>query len=141
MGYSDPKYYAREIELLADSSISTGTYTAGSANTLATAIPLPRFERRQKVLTVKVVTKTPSKAGSTGPVTLNFLNGTATFAVATVGTGTAGTEVVVVPTANNTFTASGSATVTVLGTATASGDTFGAYELFFETQELYDKTA
>ena len=136
MGYTDQKYHTRRIELFVDSNVATGTFTAGAACTLAAAFAIPRFEKRTKVTTVKVVTKTASKAGSTGPVTLNFLNGTNTFAVATVGTGAAGTEVVVAATANNTFTASGSATVTVLGTATASADTFGAYEVFFENTEL-----
>jgi len=135
MGYSDQKYYQRASHMVADSNYATGTFTAGTS-TLATAFAIPKFQRRSVVLAVKVITKTAAKAGATGPVTLNFLNGTNTFAVSTVGTGTAGTEVVVTPTANNTFTASGSATVTVLGTATASGDTYGAYEVWFETQEL-----
>lgn len=136
MGYSDQKYYGRDDVFVADSAVATGTFTAGAANTLAAAVILPKFNRRTALTNVKVITKTASKAGSTGPVTLNFLNGTNTFAVATVGTGSAGSQVDVTPTANNTFTATTGPTVTVLGTATASADTFGAYEIIFETQEL-----
>lgn len=136
MGYSDQKFYTRGLELMADSNIATGTYTSGTS-TLASAFPLPTFKRRTSITQVKVITKTASKAGSTGPVTLNFLNGTTTFAVATVGTGTAGSQVDVTPTTPSTFTASSGPTVTVLGTATASGDTYGAYEVFFETNELF----
>lgn len=136
MGYSDQKYIVRNLDFVADSGVATGTYTAGAANTLAAAFALPTFPRRSRITYVKVITKTASKAGSTGPVTLNFLNGTTTFAVATVGTGSVGSEVNVTPTTPSTFAALAGPTVTVLGTATASADTYGAYEVFFESNEL-----
>lgn len=138
MGYPDQKYHTRRLEMVADSNIATTTYTVSGANTLTAAVPFPVFNRRSKVTAVKVVTKTAAVVGSTGPNKLNFLRGTDTFAIATVGTGTAGSEVVVAVTSLNTFTASQGPTVTVTGTATASAGTIGAYEIFFEVTELFD---
>lgn len=137
MSYSDQKYYARGLELVADSGVATGTFTASGSCNQTTQFVLPKFNRRSLVTAVSVLTKTAAVVGATGPLTLNFLNGTSTFAVCTVGTGTAGSVVVATPTANNTFTASGGPSVTVLGTSTASGGTLGTYEVFFEVQELY----
>ena len=136
MGYSDAKYYARPQVMVADPDVATGTITASGSNAVATAFTLPTFNRRTAVNKVKAVIKTAPATNLT-VVTLNFLNGTSTFAVATIGTNAAGSVVEVTPTANNTFTASGQPTVTVIGTGTASAQSYGAYEVFFESQELY----
>lgn len=138
MGYSDQKFYARPQTMQADSGVATGTFTAGAACNQPLAFALPKFDRRTKVTNVKVVVKTASAANTTA-VTLNFLNGTSTFAVVAITptTATAGSEVAATMTlANATFSAASGPSVTVLGTATASAQTYGAHEVFFEVQEL-----
>lgn len=163
MGYSDQKYYSRPMEIMGQSAVLTGTLTASStANAIAAAAyRIPKFIKRTKVNAGKFVVKT---AATTGAQVFSLLNGTNTFATATnTSTNAAGTEFTITLTntastavsTQTTTLANGSTvvstvttttdwsifgtgtgiTVAVSGTATASGDSFGAHDLWLEVQE------
>lgn len=163
MGYSDQKFYARYS---ADAVISqvTGTATASStANNATTANVLPAFRRKTKINNLSVIVKTAGKASTT--LALAFLNGTVVFATVPTGTATAGsvlngtltnTASTSVSTFTNTlpnggtqvgtittttdysvFALGSSPTVNVTGTATASADTVGSHEVYWEEQEQF----
>ena len=166
MGFSDQKYILSQFALLADSAVATGTATASStANSIATIFPLPTHAAKYQYNGFKVVVKTAPAANTS--LQLNFLNGTTTFATLPVGTASAtagatinatmtNTAVVTTSTVTNTLangstqvgtvttttdyrqfgTATGP-TVTVTGTATASAQTIGAYELWAGLQQLF----
>lgn len=165
MGFSDQKYYDRGQNFLADSKAFTGTYTASSAaNALAAAtIGIASFNRKSVINSMQFVVVTAPKTGQT---IVSILNGTNTFATMTASsTATAGTVLKATMTntaslSTNTFTntlPNGSTvvltnttttnwavigtgtqpTVAVNGTATASADTWGAYEVEAEVQELF----
>lgn len=163
MGYSDQKYYSRPLHLIGQSAVLVGTLTASSASNAiaAAAYRIPKFIRPAKVIDAKVVVKT---ASTTGQQVLSLLNGTNTFATATnTSTNAAGTEVTftmtntasTATTTQTTTLANGSTvvgtittttdwrifgtntgiTVAVAGTATASGDSFGAFDLWLDQHE------
>lgn len=137
MGYSDQKFYTRVYDRVTEATIATGTATASGANTLTSQGRLPRFPRRTQINTVRVEVITAPAANLTN-VVLAFLNGTATFATATIGTNTAGSTVTgSVTAANAVLAADTKPTMTVIGTATASGQNYGSYDVYFETQELF----
>ena len=121
--------------------VGLATYTAvGTGTALASALTIvnfPPFIRRTKVANVQVLVVTAPNAGATGLV-INFLNGTSTFAVATIGTLTAGQVASAsITTANTTFAAAGQATGTAVSTATTAGVAGGVYAIWFDQQELY----
>lgn len=162
MGYSDQKYYDRQPNLVADSKYFSSTYTASNAAT-GTGVP-PVFGTFGRNTVVNGVTLTVVTAPKIGSTVLTFLQGTHTYALATISsTATYGT--IVAATMTNTASVStntqtttlpngstvvgtlttttnwayfGSGTapvVTVIGSATASADTWGAYEVFTVAQE------
>lgn len=163
MGYSDQKYYARPLHLLGQSGVLVGTLTASStANAIAAAAyRIPKFIRPAKVIDAKLVVKT---ASTTGSQVISLLNGTNTFATTTnTSTNAAGTEITftmtntastavstqtttlpngstVVGTITTTtdwriFGTNTGVTVAVGGTGTASGDSFGAFDLWVDQHE------
>lgn len=163
MAYSDQKYYDRQPNIIADSKYFNSTYTASVATAIGTGVApvLGTFGRNTVIKSMALTVVTPPKIG---PTTITFLQGTNTFAVATISsTATYGTIVAVtfsntasLSTNTQTFTlangstvistntsttnwayfGSGTApTVTVIGSATASADTWGAYEVITVAQE------
>lgn len=164
MGYSDQKFYSKETYMAADSTVATGTITASGANNVATAFPLPVETSPRQMVGIRAVVKTAPATNLTN-VNMNFLNGTNTFAVVTIGTLTAGqtaigtlTNTASTAVTTQTITASSGAvttntitsttnwakigsssaiTVTVNGTGTASAQNYGAYELYFDEQLLF----
>lgn len=162
MGYTDQKYYSRPLHLLGQSGALVGTQTASGTTTVAgAAYRIPKFIRPAKVIDAKLVVKT---ASTTGTQVINLLNGTNVFASATnTSTNAAGTEVnftmtntaSTATTTQTTTLANGSTvvgtittttdwrifgtatgvTVQVVGTATASGDSFGAFDLWVDQHE------
>ena len=138
MSYSDAKYDARVWVRAADAA-SFGTATASAtdgANTTPT-VYLPQFDRRTRINALKLIVTTIPDSGSTALVA-QFLNGTSTFATVTLTTATAGQVLTgSVTAANAIFAADSQPTITVTGTATASGDAQGAYHIDWEQQELY----
>jgi len=165
MGYSDSKYYSRPLGIMGQSALITGTLTASStANALAaSAFRIPKFLHRSKVVGGKFVVKT---ASTTGQQVFGLLNGTNTFATATnTSTNAAGSEFLITltntastaVTTQTTTLPNGSTvistvttttdwsilgsgtgiTITVNGTATASGDSYGAHDLWLEVSEQF----
>lgn len=163
MGYSDQKYHSRPLIDMGNSAFLTGTLTASStANALAAAaFKIPTFVRRTKVGAARFVIKT---ASTTGQQVFVLLNGTNTFATATnSSTNAAGVEFnavmtntasTAVSTVTNTlpngttqvstvttttdwriFGTNTGVTVKVTGTATVSGDSYGAHDMWLEVQE------
>ena len=165
MGYSDQKYYDRKQIPMSDPVAFTGTFTASSAtnSVAAAAYRIPTFARKTKVNGIKMVIRT---ASTTGKQVFSFMNGTNTFATATnSSTNAAGVELIAtltntastaVTTQTTTYANGGTAVSTVTtttdwsvfgsstgiqvvvqGTSTASGDTWGAFDLEPEVQEAF----
>lgn len=91
MGYSDQKFYTRNFEDVVLGS-AVGTITASGSNSLVGVLRLPKFLRRTAINKIRVYVATAPAANLT-VTKLAFLNGTNTFAVATIGTNTAGVSV------------------------------------------------
>ena len=167
MGYSDQKYYDRQGNIVADSNVASGTFTASVAAATGTAaltpFVVPSFKRTTKIYSASLIVKTANKIGN---IVVSILNGTTTIGTLTSSsTATAGSELVftILNTASvstntqtitfsnglvttNTITATKDWTViasntaptfVIVGSATASGDTVGAYEVTMVTQEQY----
>ncbi len=162
MGYSDQKYYSRPLHLLGQSAVLVGTVTASGTTTVAgAAYRIPKFIRPAKIIDAKLVVKTASTIGTQ---VISLLNGTNVFATTTnTSTNVAGTEITftmtntastavstqtttlpngstIVGTITTTtdwriFGTGTGVTVQVVGTATASGDSFGAFDLWVDQHE------
>jgi len=140
MGYSDQKFYTRrEIPVAFAQNLGTSTGAGTASNTLSDVLAtLPKFTRRTKVLAIRLRCTTIPNAASTAEI-LQFKNGTSTFATVTVTTASADQflDATMVETNGvDTFSASVQPTVDVTGTATASGAALGAFDVWFEVQEL-----
>lgn len=163
MGYSDQKYFSRPLHLLGQSGVLVGTLTAsaGTNSLAAAAYRIPKFIRPAKIIDAKMVVKT---ASTTGAQVISLLNGTNVFATTTnTSTNAAGTEITftmtntastatttqtttlpngstVIGTITTTtdwriFGTNTGVTVQVSGTATVSGDSFGAFDLWVDQHE------
>ena len=138
MGYSDAKYTSRQFQLVSDNT-SWGTATASSAtgHVLSTVVELPSFKRRTAITAVRLKVRTIPNAASTALVA-HLLNGTNTAGTVVLTTAAlSATADFTLTTASCTFAADGEPTISLTGTATASGAANGAYDVFFETQELF----
>jgi len=136
--YPDPQYNVAVFVPLAFAA-SFGTATASSATGCnGTAVAsLPPFPKKVTVTAVKLRCTTIPDTGSTG-VRAVFLNGTSTFATVTLTTATASQWLTgTVTAANAVLTADTSPTVNVVGTATASADANGSYDIWFEYEATY----
>lgn len=143
MAYSDGKFYARPFVPVAfGTNVGTATATAsGHAVTISGVARLPKYPKRVKINVVRVAIGTAPGAALTTSK-LIFKNGTDTFAVATIGTNTAGVVVDATVTASNATLADDTQpTVDFLGTSTASANTAaGVYDIWFETQEQFSSS-
>ena len=164
MAYTDSNYNTRLVHWVSGSpqvpyAPASNTYTASGVNTIGAGTTgnnfvLPAFFRPTRLLNLVVYVGTAQKSGlPTAGVTLNVLNGTSTAASVTVSTaaGTAGAYIVgTITQANAIFGAStanlGSSivaassvipTIQVVGSATASADTYGAFAIGLEYQEQF----
>lgn len=163
MGYSDQKFYARPLTLVANAAVATGTATVSGTSTLATAFPLKKYKKRTAINFIRALTVTAPAANTTVPK-ISVLNGTNTLATiapsATLNAWADGTQVAnVTATATQTTTLANGSTVvstvtttttqailgtdtapsiTLLAVSTASGANYGAYQLYFEEQEQFD---
>jgi hypothetical protein len=136
MAYSDQKFITRVLVPARFGATSTLTATASGAVVTNTAqVALPKFIRRTKVAAIRIKQTTIPVAST---VKLAFLNGTSTFAVATIS-GTAGQSLdATVTDTLATFAADGEPTVTVIGTGTASAaQVAGVYDIYFEQLEQF----
>lgn len=133
MAYVDPQFNITQERLLAVSA--NGTATGATANSLADYAYLPKLKRAAVISAVRVLVKVIPPATFTVPL-LVFLNGTNTFAVATLATATAGEMVdATMTTANTTFTAGAQPALKMLGTATASAQLTGTYDVVADLKE------
>jgi len=140
MGYSDGKYNTRVLVPARFNATSTSTATAsGQVVTSTDMAECAKFARRTEITGGKVKVVTAPNAGAT-TTKLAFLNGTATFAVATIGTLTAGQSAAIGITAaaDAMFAADGEPTVNAVSTSTASQTvTQGNYDIYFEQNERF----
>jgi len=137
--YTDPSLQASHFAQVQPAT-SFGTATAASATgcDLTGVGALPKFTKRIKVDKVRFKCTVIPDAGSTA-VKANLLNGTNTFAVVTLTTATAGQWLDgVVAAANATINADVVPTINTTGTATASADAMGTYEIYFEYKFAFD---
>jgi hypothetical protein len=139
MSYSDAKYAARVfVKVSEEASFGTTTASATDGANISPTCYLPQFDRRTKINALKMTVTTIPDTGSTA-LKAHYLNGTDTFAVVTLTTATAGQVLAgTISTSYNTFTADSAPTVKVTGTASASGDAQGSYDIYFEQQELFE---
>jgi hypothetical protein len=139
MSYSGPEYNVRH-KVMVDNDYSFGTSTAAgtASNSFATVgLGLPTFLRRQTLTGLQLVCRTIPNAAATA-LKAYIMNGTTTAAEVTLTTATAGQSLTGTVTATNaTFAADVKPTITVIGTATASGGALGVYDIFFETKEAF----
>lgn len=137
MGYSDQKFYARHPRTAAlAASFGTATAAGAAGFTAATVTPLPKLFRRTIINKVRLRCTSAPNAVATALVG-QFLNGTDTFATVVLTTATVGQflDAVIAP-LFNTLALDATPTMNRTGTATASGDAAGAYDIIFEEQEL-----
>lgn len=135
MGYSDQKYNTRQYNFYG--AVDFGTATTGTVATTSVSARLPKFLRRTAINDIRLICFTIPNAAATALVA-HVMNGTNTFGTAVLTTATAGQVIEFTPVtaANGTYAADGQVTIKVTGTATASADSLGDFDLYFETQEL-----
>lgn len=160
MAYNDTQFVGTFVLPIGNSAaaltLSTSTATAtGTPNTFTgtAGVPVtgtfvfPKFKRATKINNIRVQCTVAAAANLTA-VTMNFLNGTNTFAVATnVGAAVGSVDGSVtssdtygsngVITGAHRFAADGQISMTVLTTGTASALTQGSYALQVECQEVF----
>lgn len=143
--YADQMFYTRSYGL---TFIQTATFTLAGTGTAVTnssagiaAGSLPQFVRPLTAINkMNVGIVTAPVAGVTGGV-LYGLNGTNTFATATIGTNTAGVYVTAsINTAFNTFSSASGPTFQFVGTVTSAGTGAGQYAIYTEEQEQYSSS-
>ena len=140
MSYTDQKYYVRPLTLVGDNrSFGTATASGAAGFTLSTLTELPKFIKRTQVNQVRLKVRTAPNAAATGLV-VTMLNGAGTYGTAVLTTATAGQTVdfTITTASNGTFAAAAQPTLSLVGTSTASGGTAGAYDIFYESREMYD---
>lgn len=140
MSYSDPKYAARSLALVgAAASFGTATASGAAGHTLSDVYTrLPKFKRRTKITAVRFNCTTIPNASSTGLIA-SLNNGTNVIGTAVLTTATAGQvlDLTITSEANSIVAADTEPTFSLVGTSTASAAACGAYDIWFETQELF----
>lgn len=138
MAYSDQKFYSRVLVPAGPSASSFGTFTASGSNALTNLMArMVKFKRRCQITAIRINPSTIINAASTAAI-LSFLNGTSTFGTAVITTNTVGTIIdgAITSAANAVLAADTQPSISISGTATASGAAVGAYDVYFEVQEL-----
>lgn len=139
MGFADQKFYTRPLIPIRFNATSTSTATASAQVVTNTAVAnLPKVIRRTEITGGNAIIVTAPNAGAATTV-LALLNGTSTFATATIGTLTAGQVASFSITAANAVLAAGTQpTLSVVSTSTASQTvTQGNYDLYWEAVERF----
>jgi len=137
MAYPDQKYYTRQVNLWGQ-AVDFGTAGGTTVSSADAVKQLPKFFRKTKVNKLRLRCTTIPNAEATALVA-SFLNGTDTFATVTLTTATADQSLdATVTSANAVFDADSQPTVKITGTATASGDSLGDFDIWAETQEVYE---
>lgn len=141
MSYTDPMFHARPLVPLVFNVTSTMTATASAqVVTVSDATELPVFSRRTEITGGRVKVRTAPNAGA-GTTKLALRNGTATFAVATIGAAAAGDTVALgVTAAASAVFAAGTDEMFLNVVSTATGSvtvTQGNYDVYAEQRELF----
>lgn len=136
MAYPDQKFYARPLVpwgFAVDFGLSVATTVAQTD----VAAQLPKVKRRTKVNAVRLRCTAIPNASATALVA-SFLNGTDTFGTVTLTTATADQWLdVTITDGNATLAADVQPTVSVAGTATATDDSMGDFDVWVEAQEQF----
>lgn len=135
MPYTDAQFQVRhQIPLPA---LVGGTQTASATNGLNLSFTGKKFKRANRISAVRVQCTTAPAQNNTG-TTLIFLNGTNTVAsLASLGTFTANQFGDATLTANTDFAQDGTLTISLIGTATQSGQSSGTYAVEIEQTEIW----
>lgn len=139
--YADPQFQVEQLIPVAF-AVSFGTATASAATGIneADCVPsMPKFIQRTQVKNIRLRCTVIPDAGSTA-VKASFMNGTATFGTAILTTATADQfiDATITSVANSVFADDGQVVVKLTGTATASADANGTYDVWMVVQNLYD---
>ena len=137
MSYSQDKFNSRDFNLKATAA-SFGTATNATVNTTSVTSKIPAYVRRTQISGGKLFVTTIPNAAATA-LTAHLMNGTNTIGTCVLTTATASQVLsFTITTASNGYVAAGSApTIKVTGTATASGDALGAYDIWLEEGERF----
>lgn len=137
MSYSQDKFNDRALHLKV-AAHSFGTATGTSVATTAVAAKTPIYIRRTEVTGGKFFCTTIPNAAATALI-LHVMNGTDTVGTCVLTTATASQNLPLVITtqSNATFAAGVGPTYKITGTATASADALGAYDISLEEGERF----
>lgn len=139
--YAAPNFNVRSfvpVGFGVDLGVSGGTTVAVTDR----AASLPKFKRRTEVSAIRMRCTAIPNAEATNLV-VSFLNGTSTFATATITAASADAfvDATVVTTGDvNVFAKDVQPTVNVAGTATGASDSLGDFDIWFEVEEKFDLT-
>lgn len=139
--YAAPNFNVRTF-IPAGFAVDFGLSGATTVAATDVAATLPKFKRRTEISAIRLRCTTIPNAAATNLV-VSFLNGTSTFATATVTAATADSfiDATVVTTGDvNVIAKDVQPTVSVSGTATATNDSLGDYDVWFEVEEKFDLT-
>lgn len=136
MSYSDQRFQTRQFKLGAPSaSFGTATAAGAAGHTATDVVELPAFIRKTRITGIRLKVRTIPNAASTALIA-RAMNGTATIGTAVLTTATLGQVVDFTLSTGTELAANAEPTVNLVGTATASGAASGAYDVFFEFNEL-----
>ena len=136
MAYDDQKYYTRQPNLWGQ-AVDFGTAPATAVAVTDAVKQLPKVFRKTKVNKIRLRCTTIPNAAATA-LKVSFLNGTSTFGTAVVTTATVDQSIdATITEANAVLDADSQPTVSISGTATASGDSLGDFDIWAETQEVF----
>ena len=137
MAYPDQKYYARPLQLWG-SAVDMGLSVATTVARTDAAVGIPKLIRKSQVNAIRLRVDTIPNASATALVA-SFVNGTDTFGTVTLTTATADEflDVTITSTANAVIAADVQVTVNIAGTATATDDVLGDYDIWAEVQEEF----
>jgi hypothetical protein len=140
MGYSDQKFHSRPLQLWGQ-AVSFGTATASATDGILVtdaAPSLPKMIRKTQINSLRLRCSVIPDTGS-DVVVATFNVGGAEFGTAVLTTATADQhiDVTITTASNNVIAADGQLIVGVTGTATASADVNGSYDVWAEVQEEF----
>lgn len=137
MSYSQDKFNDRALHLKS-AAFSFGTATGTAVATTAVAAKAPTYVRRTEVTGGKFFCTTTPNAAATALVA-HVMNGTNTVGTCVLTTATASQslDVTITTQSNAIFAAGVGPTFKITGTATASTDALGAYDISLEEGERF----
>ena len=136
MGYSDQKFHSRPLQLWAQ-AVDVGLSVATTVAETDVAKSLPKLIRKSQINALRFRCDTIPNASAT-VLSMSALNGTDTIGAITITTATADQHFdMTISTANNVMAADGQVTISITGTATATDDDLGNWDIWAEIQEEF----